>query len=214
MACSSAPASSSRSCRSRCTSAASPQRSIEAGDTVLQPLYVTGAIGTLHLLAGWDVWIPDGGYHAPDLANAGVNYWTVALEQALTWLPSPKVEVSANFVTSFRLKNPATNYQSGNDFDLDWVAGYRAWSNLPALQLGVQGFAYAQWTDDSVAARVVNGGNRGARVRHRTADPLRCRVTRPSSSNGSTSSPCKTGRRATASGSSSPCRYEPSLTPG
>ena len=137
------------------------QRSIEAGDTVLQPLYVTGAIGTVHLMAGWDVWIPDGGYNRRDIANAGVNYWTFALEQAITWLPSPQVEVSANLVTSFRLKNPATNYQSGNDFDLDGVVGYRAWPRLPSLQLGVQGFAYAQWTDDSVAGRVVNGGNRG-----------------------------------------------------
>ena len=77
-----------------------------------------------------------GGSNARDLANAGVNYWTFALEQALTWVPNPKVEVSANFVTSFRLKNPATNYQTGKGLDLDWVAGYRAWSNLPSLQLG------------------------------------------------------------------------------
>jgi len=138
------------------------QSSFEAGDTVIQPLYLTATVGDLHLLAGSDIWVPNGQYDRRDIANAGLNYWSFGLEQAVTWTPSPALEASVNLITTFRTRNGATRYQSGNDFVLDYDVGYRPdLTHMPQLQLAVQGYAYTQWTDDSIDGHVVNGGNRG-----------------------------------------------------
>lgn len=102
-----------------------------------------------------------GQYSKRDRVNAGLGYATVAPEVAATWLPSPRWEVSADAWTGFNLRNRKTGYQSGNEFNLDYLVGYRPLDSLPALQVGVNGYAYTQWTDDSLRGARVGDGNRG-----------------------------------------------------
>ena len=79
------------------------------------------------------------------------HYW-------ITWFAKPEIEVDGSFVYLFNGKNHRTNYKSGQEFSMDYAAGY---SLTPTWQAGVSGYAYRQVTDDKVNGNTVPGGNRG-----------------------------------------------------
>ena len=48
------------------------------------------------------------------------NYYSFHQEFAATYFPMKTLEISAEAGLTFNAKNPATDYQSGATFDIDW----------------------------------------------------------------------------------------------
>ena len=105
------------------------------GDLVVQPMLLTTAYGDLHLLGGFDVSLPTGRYSKDTLVTPGFNYTTVAPQFALTWLFTKELEFSLLSTLGFNSKNGATQYESGDYFDVDYSMGYRPIPSIPAIQI-------------------------------------------------------------------------------
>src|ERR1700691_2192213 len=115
------------------------------GDLVLQPVLLTAAFGNLHVLGGFDVSLPTGNYSKDKLVNPGLNYTTTAPQGALTWLPTQQLELSLFLVAGFNSKNQATEYTSGDYFDIDYAVGYRPIASLRELQFSIVGYRFDQF---------------------------------------------------------------------
>lgn len=102
-----------------------------------------------------------GSYEKSKVLNPGLGYTTYAPELALTYTPTPAWEISLDARVGFNTRNNSTKYQSSNDFTVDYVAGYRPVPNLPALQIGLNGYYYKQIADDYQNNVKVGNGNRG-----------------------------------------------------
>ncbi|HBO5845099.1 TPA: phenol degradation protein meta [Pseudomonas aeruginosa] len=130
------------------------------GDIVLHGLYVgykkpeTGLFSFLAL----DFALPTGSFSENRIANNGLNTYGFMPNVNLTWFPLPRTELSATLGYEINSPNRETNYHSGNVAFLDWVAGY---SVLPNLQIGLQGYALRQTTDDKLNGEIVGEGFRG-----------------------------------------------------
>jgi hypothetical protein len=123
------------------------------------PVEVTYQWGNVHFLVDVGVAIPVASYDPMRLANASHNYYGIPAVFAVTWLPSPKWELSAQAIFAFNFRNPATQYLSGNIFNVDFGIGYKPFDSLPGLQLGLNGFVTEQLMPDQTATRYVAGGN-------------------------------------------------------
>ena len=127
------------------------------GDLIIDP-FILGWHGKhWHLTTGLDIYVPTGEFNADNLANIGRNYWTFEPIFAFTYLSDGGLEVSAKFMYDFNTENRATNYQSGQEFHLDYTVGYHTgpWS------LGIGGYYYQQTTDDELYGYSVMDGFRG-----------------------------------------------------
>lgn len=127
------------------------------GDPNLSPIMVTYNADTVHVLMAAHMWIRIGDYKVENPASPGLNYWTGAMELAVTWLPSAMWEVSVDSFTQVNSENSRTRYHSGSDFDLDYIVGWRPLTLDRRLQLGVVGYAYKQWSNDRSQGLVVPG---------------------------------------------------------
>jgi hypothetical protein len=144
-----------------------PHRSGSGGgfnDLVLQPVLLTAAFGDLHVLAGFDVTLPTGEYSKADLVNPGLNYTTVAPQIALTWLPTRQLEFSLFSIAGLNSMNSQTHYTSGSYFDVDYAVGYRPFPRLHALELGVVGYWFDQFTNDELNGSQYLDGHRSRAV--------------------------------------------------
>lgn len=113
---------------------------------------------TLHQIAGVQFFVPARRYRGGDQLNVTTGFASVYPVYWLTWLPNESIEVDASFFYLFNAKNDETGYRSGQEFSFDYAAGYNA---SPSTQVGVNGYFYAQTTDDTRNGNVVGDGNRG-----------------------------------------------------
>lgn len=129
------------------------------GDLTVMPIGLGWHNGSLHQTAAVEAFLPTGDYERNRPLNVGRNYYQVAPFYALTWLPSSGADVSVKLRYAFNTENPDTDYRSGDEFTVEYNAGY----NLsPAFQFGVNGYLYRQLSDDRVNNAAANGhGNRG-----------------------------------------------------
>jgi hypothetical protein len=128
-------------------------KNVRFGDLNIEPIIVGWSNKkNLWLLAAPNLWAPIGSYKSSRLVNAGLNYWSVDMELAATWMPTPKWELSIDTFTGFALQsNSATKYRSGNTFSADFVVGYRPFRKQPKLQVSVQGDVFKQFSDDKIS---------------------------------------------------------------
>jgi hypothetical protein len=115
--------------------------------------------GDVHFLTGVGAFIPVSSFDPHRVANASLNYYGINLPLAVTWFPTPKWELSAQAIFAFAFRNPATQYLSGNIFNLDFGVGYKPFDSLPGLQIGLNGYVTEQLTSDQTATQFVPGGN-------------------------------------------------------
>ena len=113
---------------------------------------------TVHQMTGVEIYFPTTGYVPGQPANVSTGFTSVAPHYWITWYPKPEIEIDGSFVYLFNQTNPKTNYRSGQEFSMDYAAGY---SLTPTWQAGISGFLYKQTTDDEVNGTAVPGGNRG-----------------------------------------------------
>ena len=136
-----------------------------------------GDIAVVPLVAGWEfetpvghlnqsgefgIVLPTGSFQATDAVNLGRNYTAFGFSQGNSLFPTKDTHIG--FVTNYIIgnKNPATNYQSGDEFILDWSMGYEITRDFA---VDISGYYYKQITNDYRAGVLVNGdGNKGQAV--------------------------------------------------
>ncbi|WP_233809259.1 SphA family protein [Paraburkholderia sp. HP33-1] len=130
------------------------------GDVVVHAMTFGYAAPTHYFFSNLalDFALPTGNFSASRLANTGLHSYAFMPNVSLTVFPLERVEVSATAGYEINSPNSATGYHSGNLAFLDWVAGYGVTSKL---QVGVQGYALKQTTDDKLSGSVFDGGFRG-----------------------------------------------------
>lgn len=133
------------------------------GDTVIEPLYVSYAnpAHTFFSYLGTNIWAPDGEYNVHHVVNTGLNHWSFGPEAAITWFPTKRVQLSLQSIIEINTQNDATKYKGGTAISFDYGVDYVPFERFDRLHVGVGGYAYQQFTDDTVNGRVFNNGNRG-----------------------------------------------------
>lgn len=103
--------------------------------------------GNFHWQLGLSGVIPSGSYVAGRLSNASLNRPAIDVTGSLTWLdPAMGIDLSAAAGFTFNQPNTATDYQSGDDFHLEWAATKYL---TKEFTIGLVGYYYQQLTGDS-----------------------------------------------------------------
>ncbi len=111
----------------------------------------------LHVIPGIDVFAPTGVYHKTDLANIGTNHWSIQPLVNVTYVDPGAFNGDIKAMYTYNTRNDATHYKSGQEFHIDYDAG---WGLGNGWVLGVGGYAYWQITDDKINGHRVPG-NKG-----------------------------------------------------
>jgi hypothetical protein len=117
------------------------------GDITLFPFSIFWNFGNFHLNFAEYIITPTADYDEDDLANTGLNYWSFDTNVAATYLdPIRGHEFSFNLGHIYNTENKDTDYQTGQEIHLDYMAN-QYFSETFAL--GVHGFYLKQITGDS-----------------------------------------------------------------
>ena len=113
--------------------------------------YLTALIGwhsgNLHWNAGLGFNAPVGQYNANRLANLAYHRTSFDPYVALTWFdPLIGIDLSGAIGVTFNLRNPDTNYRTGNELHIEWAAS-KVFAN--GFSFGLIGYHYQQLTDDT-----------------------------------------------------------------
>lgn len=94
---------------------------------------------------------PTGRWESGFAPIIGLHRPGVDLGWAFTWVdPQTKFQANGVLGVTFNFENTATDYKSGNEFHFEWALGFEC---SPGLVLGIVGYDYRQFTDDSGSAR-------------------------------------------------------------
>ena len=129
------------------------------GDITVSPLILAWHGKEWHTAAGLDINLPTGAYDMNDPRKSiGANYYSFEPIFSASYLGSSGWEVSAKFMYNIKTKNNDTNYQSGDEFHMDYLVG----KNIGNWGVGVSGYYLKQVTDDKQNGVKVNSdGKRG-----------------------------------------------------
>jgi hypothetical protein len=115
----------------------------------------------------FDVIAPTGAYDPTKLVNQGSNFWSLNPYWSMTFLPTPKTEVSMrlHYLYNFSNNDPGVNNSDGFPGPVDsFRAGQAVWINfgasykvLPNLSVGLNGFWFRQLSDDHVNGQTMSG---------------------------------------------------------
>ena len=137
-------------------------RSSGASGTFPGMLFAPAILGwhseTVHQMAGPELFLSSRNYRKGQIAQVATGFNSVAPAYWITWYPNDRIEVDGSFVYLFNGKNNETRYRSGQEFNLDYAAGYAV---TPTWQAGANGYVYQQTTNDTVNGNAVPGGNKG-----------------------------------------------------
>lgn len=129
------------------------------GDFIFSPFMIAWGAGPLRTAFALEFAAPTGQYNPASALNAGLNYYTIRPEFAVTWLPTPELELSGKFTYGFNTKNRDTDYSSGQLFHFDYSISYAV---TPAARVGISGYFVKQTTNDVQYGEPVAGdGFRG-----------------------------------------------------
>ena len=118
------------------------------GDIIVDPFILSWHSPCWHFATGIDCYLPTGDFSATQLANIGRNYWTFEPILGITYLNPSGFEVSAKLMYDFNTKNSDMDYQSGQEFHIDYAVAQHLQNNWT---LGLAGYCYWQMTDDEYA---------------------------------------------------------------
>jgi hypothetical protein len=116
------------------------------GDLVVAPVSLTWKWGDFNVNLSEAVFMPSGFYDADEIVNLGKNYWSFDTILGLTWLhPTRGHEISFNVGFMSNTENDATQYQSGDEFHLDYTVAQHF---SEEFGIGVTGYYYNQLSND------------------------------------------------------------------
>ncbi len=123
------------------------------GDMLLNPFAFYWSFGELHVkLAQWVV-APTGHYNVNSLINVGRNYWAFDTQVGLTWFhKATGTELTVLPGIMLNTTNTATDYTSGTEFHLDFMANQFL---APTFAIGLQGYWYKQIGPDTGSGAVL-----------------------------------------------------------
>ena len=123
------------------------------GDIALIPLALYWNAENFHVSVANFIVTPTGDYDTSDLANTGLNYWSIDTNIAVTYLKEETgQDYSFNLGHIYNTENDDTDYQTGQEIHLDVVAN-QFFSETFAL--GVHGFYLKQITGDSGSGAIL-----------------------------------------------------------
>ncbi|MBF0545932.1 MAG: transporter [Candidatus Riflebacteria bacterium] len=126
------------------------------GDITIDPFVLAWHKPQLHIFTGLDITFPTGSYDSSTpLKNLGSNFRSYMPVLAFTYLEKGGFEGSVKFMYNVKDKNNDTNYQSGNEFQLDYLLA----KHVKEWAYGLGGFFLQQTQDDKLNG--VDIGNRG-----------------------------------------------------
>jgi hypothetical protein len=117
------------------------------GDPLLVPLRASWKGDVVSQAASLEFIAPLGAYGKANVLNAGRNYWQIAPTYAVSVRPVPGLEAKVKARYGFNTRNADTDYQSGDELTVEYLAGYKV---EPATTLGLSGYYYRQTTDDKL----------------------------------------------------------------
>ncbi|MGB5985688.1 MAG: transporter [Desulfobacterales bacterium] len=123
--------------------------SFDLSDIAIIPIQMNWNSGRWSFKLWESIVAPTGGYDATgsDLVNLGRNYWSFDTVGAVTWFnPDSGTEVSVAPGVMFNTENSDTDYETGTEFHIDFVANQFL---SEAFALGVRGYYYKQIEGDS-----------------------------------------------------------------
>lgn len=126
----------------------------------LAPLYASWHTSKFHAYLGEGAFLPIGSFSKNDLINETTNVFGFNQETAFTWMPTKRLDISAEGELQINAKNGATNYKSGNVINIDFGANYMPFTSLPQLRIGPNGFVTSQFTNDRKYGQIIGDGNR------------------------------------------------------
>src|SRR5262245_28723154 len=101
--------------------------------------------------------LPTGRYEVGFNPNIGLNRPAIDFGWAFTYIePTSKIQLNGTFGLTTSFENEATDYDSGDDFHVEWAVGKDLGNGL---LLGVVGYDYRQLSDDTGAGvpAILNG---------------------------------------------------------
>ena len=109
--------------------------------------FLNWSSGNSHVSTGVTIFVPVGAYDEGRIINLGRNYWSFDPVATYTWLdPKRGHEISATTGLLFNTTNDATDYSSGTEWHLDFMASQHF---SKRLALGLEGSVLQGITDDS-----------------------------------------------------------------
>jgi len=123
--------------------------SFDLSDIAIIPFQMNWSSGMWSFKLWESIVAPTGGYDTSgtDLVNLGRNYWSFDSVGAMTWYnPDSGTEVSIAPGVMFNTENSDTNYETGTEFHMDFVANQFL---SEGFALGLRGYYYNQLTGDS-----------------------------------------------------------------
>lgn len=99
----------------------------------------------LHSVVGLDFIAPTGRYKSTDQLNIGRNYWSMQPLYTVSYINPTGFNGDFKATLNINGKNSATQYASGDEFILDYSAGYGLGNGWV---VGVGGYVYEQLNDD------------------------------------------------------------------
>lgn len=130
------------------------------GDATITPLILSWHSPELHTAVGLDINLPTGSFdrNDPPGKNIGANYYSVEPVFGVTYLNKDGWEVSGKFMYNWKTKNKDTEYESGDEFHMDYLVG----KHIGPWAVGVSGYYLKQVSDDKQnGVTVGTDGNRG-----------------------------------------------------
>lgn len=121
------------------------QRKQGQGDIVFGPFLGWHHSANLHTVAAIDFFAPTGQFDKSDVANIGRNYWAMQTVYGVSYIDPTGFNADAKMMYTFNRKNGDTQYKSGQEFIVDFAAG---WGFGNGLTAGVGGYLYRQTTND------------------------------------------------------------------
>lgn len=133
--------------------AGSALREVSDGHTGLGDLTLSGYLywnwDKVHLAWANFVVAPVGDYDVNDVANTGLNYWTLETDLMVTYLdPDRGRDYSVVMGYGYNTENDDTSYRSGDEFHVDVVLNQYF---SESFGVGLTGFFYRQLSGDSGA---------------------------------------------------------------
>jgi hypothetical protein len=122
------------------------QRKTGLGDITFNPAIMSWHWKDWHLATGLDINAPTGLYEAGDLANIGANYWSFEPLAAVTYRNEDGWEASTKLMYNIKTKNTETNYQSGDEFHMDYALA----KNFDNWSIGIGGYFVHQIQRDEI----------------------------------------------------------------
>ncbi|MBL8251404.1 MAG: transporter [Candidatus Competibacter sp.] len=130
------------------------------GDITVNPLILSWHHSPQwHTVVGLDINLPTGAYDENDPRQSiGANYFSFEPIFAVSYLGADGWEASAKFMYNIKTRNDDTDYDSGDEFHMDYLVG-KTFGNWG---VGLSGYFMKQITDDKQNGRTVGtDGNKG-----------------------------------------------------